>query len=145
MDLMRKLAAQDIQFRVGHSLLQTLLAAGERAVVVVAFANGVDRLKKESAPIEWISAEPVIGLTFGMAVVKDAPHPNAGRLFNDYMLSREGQEVIAADGYYVPRTDVASPILKEAPPKTKITPLPMSLAPRYNEYFQTYRKVMGLK
>jgi iron(III) transport system substrate-binding protein len=145
MDLMRKLATQDIQFRVGHSLLQTLLAAGERAVVVVAFANGVNRLKKESAPIEWVSAEPVIGLTFGMAVVKDAPHPNAGRLFNDYMLSREGQEVIAADGYYVPRTDVASPILKEAPPKTKVIPLPMSMAPRYNEFYQTYRKVMGLK
>jgi hypothetical protein len=61
------------------------------------------------------------------------------------MLSREGQEVIAAAGYYVPRTDVASPILKEAPPKTKVIPLPMTLAPRYNEYFQTYRKVMGLK
>jgi hypothetical protein len=51
----------------------------------------------------------------------------------------------AAAGYYAPRIDVASPILKEAPPKTKILPLPMSLAPRYNEYFQTYRKVMGLK
>ncbi|MDP9131035.1 MAG: extracellular solute-binding protein, partial [Candidatus Binatota bacterium] len=52
MDLLRKLAAQEIQFRTGHTLLQTLVAAGERAVVVVAFANGVDRLKKESAPIE---------------------------------------------------------------------------------------------
>ncbi len=145
MDLLRKLAAQEIQFRTGHTLLQTLVAAGERAVVVVAFANGVDRLKKESAPIEWISAEPVIGLTFGLAVVKDAPHPNAARLFNDYLLSREGQEAIAAAGYHVPRIDVASPILKDAAPKTKVVPLPMSLAPRYNEYFQIYRKVMGLK
>ncbi|MEO6162594.1 MAG: extracellular solute-binding protein [Candidatus Binatia bacterium] len=145
MDLLRKLAAQEIQFRTGHTLLQTLVAAGERAVVVVAFANGVDRLKKESAPIEWVSAEPVIGLTFGLAVVKDAPHPNAARLFNDYLLSREGQEAIAAAGYHVPRIDVASPILKDAAPKTKVVPLPMTLAPRYNDYFQTYRKVMGLK
>jgi ABC-type Fe3+ transport system substrate-binding protein len=145
MDLLRKLAAQEIQFRTGHTLLQTLVAAGERAVVVVAFANGVDRLKKESAPIEWVSAEQVIGLTFGLAVVKDAPHPNAARLFNDYLLSREGQEAIAAAGYHVPRIDVASPILKDAAPKTKVVPLPMTLAPRYNEYFQTYRKVLGLK
>lgn len=145
MELMRRLAQQEIQFRTGHTLLQTLVAAGERAVVVVAFANGVNRLKKESAPIEWISAEPVIGLTFGMAVVKDAPHPNAARLFNDFLLSREGQEAIAADGYYVPRSDVLSPILKEAPAKTKVIPLPMTLAPRYNEYYQTYRKIMGLK
>ena len=145
MDLLRKLAAQEIQFRTGHSLLQTLLAAGERAIVVVAFANGVDRLKKEGAPIEWLAAEPVIGLTFGMAVVKDAPHPNAARLLNDYLLSREGQDVMAAAGYYVPRGDVVSPILREAGSKTKIIPLPMTLAPRYNEYYQTYRKVMGIK
>lgn len=145
MELLRKLAGQEIQFRTGHSLLQTLLAAGERAIVVVAFANGVDRLKKEGAPIEWLAAEPVIGLTFGMAVVKDAPHPNAGRLLHDFLLSREGQEAVAAAGYYVPRTDVVSPILKEAGPKTKVIPLPMTLAPRYNEYYQTYRKLMGLK
>ena len=145
LELLRMLSAQDIQFRTGHSSIQTLLAAGERAAVVVAFANGVDRLKKEGAPIEWIAAEPVIGLTFGTAVVKDAPHPNAARLFMDFLVSREGQELTAAAGYFAPRTDVASPILKEAPPKTKILPLPMSLAPRYNEYFQTYRKVMGLK
>jgi iron(III) transport system substrate-binding protein len=145
MDLMRKLAGQNIQFRVGHSLLQTLLAAGERAVVVVAFANGVDRLKKDGAPIEWVGADPIIGLTFGSAVVKEAPHPNAARLLNDFLLSREGQEIIASAGYYSPRADVSSPILKEAPPKTKIVPLPMTLASRYNEYFQTYRKVMGLR
>ncbi|MGZ8518780.1 MAG: ABC transporter substrate-binding protein [Candidatus Binatia bacterium] len=144
-ELLKMLAAQDIQFRTGHSSIQTLLAAGERAAVVVAFANGVDRLKKEGAPIEWIASEPVIGLTFGTAVVKDAPHPNAARLFNDFLLSREGQEITAAAGYFVPRTDVASPILKETPAKTKIIPLPMSLAPRYNEYFQSYRKLMGLK
>jgi iron(III) transport system substrate-binding protein len=145
MELLKMLAAQDIQFRTGHSSIQTLLAAGERAAVVVAFANGVDRLKKDGAPIDWIAPEPVIGLTFGTAVAKDAPHPNAARLFNDFLLSREGQELTAAAGYYAPRTDVSSPILKEAPPKTKILPLPMSLAPRYNEYFQTYRKIMGLK
>jgi iron(III) transport system substrate-binding protein len=145
MDLMRNLARQAIQFRTGHSLLQTLLAAGERPVVVVAFANGVDRLKKDGAPVEWVAAEPVIGLTFGLGLVKSAPHPNTARLFIDFMLSRDGQEALALSGYFVPRSDVPSGILKEAPAGTKIVPLPMNLAPRYNEYFQTYRKVMGLR
>ena len=145
LDLLRKLAAQDIQFRTGHSLIQTMVAAGERPVAVVAFANGVDRLKKDGAPIDWIAPEPVIGLTFGLGVVKDAPHPSAARLLVDFLLSREGQEILGAAGYFAPRTDVSSPILSEAPPKTKIVPLPMTLASRYNEYFQTYRKVMGLK
>jgi iron(III) transport system substrate-binding protein len=144
-DLLRKLAEQDIQFRTGHSLIHTMVAAGERPVAVVAFANGVDRLKKDGAPIEWVTAEPVIGLTFGMGLVKGAPHPNAARLFVDFLLSREGQEAMGVSGYFVPRSDVTSPILKEAPAKTKVIPLPMSLALRYNEYFQTYRKIMGLK
>jgi iron(III) transport system substrate-binding protein len=145
MDLMRRLAAQAIQFRTGHSLLQTVLAAGERPIVVVAFANGVDRLKREGAPIEWVTAEPVLALTFGLGLVKNAPHPNAARVFIDFILSREGQEAMGANGYFVPRSDVTSPIMKEAPPKTKVIPISMALAPRYNEYFQTYRKVMGLK
>jgi len=145
MELMRKLAGQEIQFRVGHTLIQTLAAAGERPIVVVAFANGVERLKKDGAPIDWAAADPIIGLTFGLALVKDAPHPNAARLFIDFLLSREGQDILASVGYYAPRTDVVSPLMKQAPPKMKVVPLPMMLATRYNEYFQTYRKVMGLK
>jgi len=144
-DLLRKLATQEIQFRVGHTLIQTLAAAGERPIVVVAFANGVERLKKEGAPIEWIGVDPIIGLTFGLGLVKDAPHPNAARLFIDFLLSKEGQEIIAEAGYYVPRRDIAAPIMKQVPAKMKVIPLPMSLASRYNEYFQTYRKLMGLK
>jgi iron(III) transport system substrate-binding protein len=144
-DLLRKLATQEIQFRVGHTLIQTLAAAGERPIVVVAFANGVERLKKERAPMDWIAAEPIIGLTFGLALVKDAPHPNAAKLLIDYLLSKEGQEIIADAGYFVPRRDVAAPIMKQVPPKAKVIPLSMSLAAKYNDYFQTYRKVMGLK
>jgi hypothetical protein len=45
----------------------------------------------------------------------------------------------------VPRRDVAAPIMKQVPAKTKVIPLSMALAAKYNEYFQTYRKLMGLK
>jgi ABC-type Fe3+ transport system substrate-binding protein len=145
MELMRKLATQEIQFRVGHTQIQTLAAAGEREVVGVAFANGVERLKNEGAPMDWVAAEPIIGLTFGFALVKGSPHPNAGKLLIDFVLSREGQQAIAEANYYVPRKDVRSPIMKRVPPELKVIPLPLETAKRYNEYFQLYRKVMGLK
>jgi len=144
-ELLRKLAAQNLEFRTGHSLIQTLMAAGERAIVVVAFANGVENLKKDRAPVEWVAAEPLIGLTFGLGLVKNAPHPNAGKLFIDFLLSREGQAGIAAANYYSPRKDVQSPIMKQVPPSIKVVPLPLEMAQRYNEYFEAYRKVMGLK
>src|SRR4029078_5296742 len=51
-ELLRKLATEDIQFRTGHSLIQAMVAAGERPVAVVAFANSVDRLKKDRVPID---------------------------------------------------------------------------------------------
>ena len=143
-DLLRKLADQGIQFRPGHSLIATLLAAGERPATVVAFANGVERLKKEGAPIDWIALEPLIGLTFGFGLVKNGPHPNAGKLFVDFLLSREGQQAFAAADYYSARKDVQSPIMKQVPRSLKVIPLSMELAKRYNEYFQTYRRVMEL-
>jgi iron(III) transport system substrate-binding protein len=74
----------------------------------------------------------------------DAPHPNAARLFIDFLLSREGQEILAASVISAAhRCCLATH--EASPPKMKVIPLPMMLATRYNEYFQTYRKVMGLK
>jgi iron(III) transport system substrate-binding protein len=144
MELLRKLAGQGIQFRAGHSLIETLIVAGERPATVVAFANGVERLKKESAPVDWIALEPIMGLTFALSLVKNGPHPNAGKLFVDFLLSQEGQQAYGAADYYSARKDVQSPIMKQIPPSLKVIPISMELAKHYNDYFQTYRKVMGL-
>lgn len=144
MELLRKLAGQGIQFRAGHSLIETLIVAGDRPATVVAFANGVERLKQQSAPVDWIALEPIMGLTFALGLVKNGPHPNAGKLFVDFLLSQEGQQAYAAADYYAARKDVQSPIMKQIPPPLKVIPISMDLAKRYNEYFQTYRKVMGL-
>jgi len=134
-ELMRKLAAQDLQFRAGHALIDTLVAAGERPIGVVAFADGVERLKKEAAPIEWVVGEPLIGLTLCLGLAKNAPHPNAAKLFLDFVLSRSGQEVLAGANHYAARTDVQSPILKRVPRGVKVIPLPMEMAKQYNDYF----------
>lgn len=144
MDFLRKLASQGIQFRTGHSLMQALVAAGERPAVVVAFANGIERLKKQKAPIDWIALDPLIGLTFGFGLVKNGPHPNAGKLFIDFVLSQEGQHAIAVADYYSPRKDIQSPVMKQVPPSLKVIPLSMEQAKHYNEDFRTYRRVMGL-
>lgn len=144
MELLRKLAGQGIQFRAGHSLIETLIVAGDRPATVVAFANGVERLKQKSAPVDWVALEPIMGLTFALGLVKNGPHPNAGKLFFDFLLSQEGQQAYGAVDYYSARKDVQSPIMKQIPPSLRVIPISMELAKHYNEYFQTYRKVMGL-
>src|SRR5215475_7979692 len=145
MDLMRKLADQDMQFRNGHTLLATMVAAGDRAIAVVAFADSVEGLRQKGAPIDWIAVEPLLGLSIGLALVKNAPHPNAAKLFIDFLLSQEGQQAIAAEGYFSPRQDVQSPIMKRVPANLKVLPLSMTLAQRYQEDFQIFRKVMKLQ
>jgi ABC-type Fe3+ transport system substrate-binding protein len=42
------------------------------------------------------AAEPTFGRPNGIGVAKNAPHPHAALLFVDFMLSREGQEIIKA-------------------------------------------------
>jgi ABC-type Fe3+ transport system substrate-binding protein len=55
--------------------------------------------RKEGAPIKVIKPQDgVILIPIGMAVVKNGPHPNAARLFIDWMLSEEGQAVVAQGG-----------------------------------------------
>ncbi|WP_121117328.1 ABC transporter substrate-binding protein [Croceibacterium ferulae] len=41
-------------------------------------------------------------------IARDAPHPAAGRLFLDWMLSREGQALLAGEGLPPVRTDMAN-------------------------------------
>ena len=46
-----------------------------------------------------------------IAIFKDAPHPNAARLFVDFALSHTGQQLLNIDifGVYSARPDVAPP------------------------------------
>jgi len=52
---------------------------------------------------------PVEGVTLSpgpAGILKKAPHPNAAKLFMDYICSKEAQEIIAAKYYYPGRVDV---------------------------------------
>lgn len=93
LDFMRKLAAQDLDVRRGHTLEAQLVAAGEVPILVVAHAATVERLKKQGAPIEWARFKAIpAGLTAVAAYARSA-HPNAAKLFIDFMISAEGQKV----------------------------------------------------
>jgi len=67
----------------------------------------------QGAPVQWLKVLPI--LTFGtVAMVKNGPHPNATKLFIEFMLSEEGQRIHAEAGYIPAHPNVAakSPDLK---------------------------------
>jgi iron(III) transport system substrate-binding protein len=107
MDFLKKLAAQNPQVRAGGSLVVTLVAAGEFPIAFSINENGVERIKEQGGPVDWIRlADPLFGETVPIGIMAGAPHPNAARLFVDYVLSKEGQELFRDFGKVPARGDV---------------------------------------
>lgn len=101
MDFLKKLAAQNPQVRAGGSLVVTLVAAGEFPIAFSINENGVERIKEQGGPVDWIRlADPLFGETVPIGIMAGAPHPNAARLFVDYVLSKEGQELFRTSGRF---------------------------------------------
>lgn len=94
----KALEKQKLSLRRGHTLLAELTAAGEFPVAVNLFGYRVLELQSKGAPIDLVHADPVMTRPWYLLLAKRAPHPNAGRLFIDYVFSQEGQEVVASLG-----------------------------------------------
>ena len=108
----RKLAAQKPTIRHGHTLMAELVATGEIDMALDAHVQGVARLKQKGAPIDWKALQPAFGQPSSVGVAKRAPHPNAAQLLADFILSREGQEIIKARNRVPVSTAVDSPLNK---------------------------------
>jgi iron(III) transport system substrate-binding protein len=90
---MRALAAQQPDLRIGRTLLAQLVAAGEFNGALTAYTHNFETLKSGGAPVDWIPLTPSFANLHPVGISAKAPHPNAARLFIDYMLSQKGQEV----------------------------------------------------
>lgn len=90
---LRKLAAnQPLVARGGSARVQQVVS-GEYPLLL-ASANLIHAAKHQGAPIDWIVIEPApVGLE-AIMLAANAAHPNAGKLYIDFILSREGQQVL---------------------------------------------------
>ena len=109
-----KLAAMSPTIRGGHTLTAELVAAGEIAMAPDTHIQGVARLKNRGAPIEWKALQPAFGQPSSVGVLRRAPHPHAALLFADFILSRDGQEIIKARNRVPSSAAVDSPLNKFA-------------------------------
>lgn len=97
-DYMKRLAAQ--QPRYGRYLqVQELLGSGEISVMVAAYPDYIESsMKSKGAPVEWGVPNPVVRTGLSLNLSANAPRPNAGKLFIDFMLSPEAQKLQADAG-----------------------------------------------
>lgn len=92
-DYMKKLAAQDPHVTRGNAERAVLASAGQFPLIYT-YAHILEREKFKGAPMEWHPLEPAVVEIDPQMIGSKAPHPNAARLFMDWMLSKDGQEML---------------------------------------------------
>ncbi len=102
---LKKLAAQDPVPKRGNTEKVQLTVAGEY-LLIIAYAPTIERMTQKGAPIDWVPLEPVVVQVNPIQLAAKAPHPNAAKLFIDFALSKEGQEMIRDFFRIPPRIDV---------------------------------------
>jgi len=108
----RKLAAMKPEIRHGHIHTAQLVASGEVAFFLTAYNNNIETLKQKGAPVEWKALQPAFGQAAAIGLSRYAPRPHAALLFTEFVLSKEGQEILKS-GNRVPTSRlVDSPLNK---------------------------------
>lgn len=85
------------------------LVLGEKPIMFYILTNQFGVMKAKGAPMDFtIPRSGAISMGFGASVADNSAHPNAARLFVDYLLS-EGQNVVRSRGEYGLRNGLAPP------------------------------------
>jgi iron(III) transport system substrate-binding protein len=137
------LVMQEIGLREGRTLLTQFLGAGEFYILVNNYLQNVIEAKERGTPIELLALDPVVLGAAPISINKMAPHPNAARLFVDFCLSREGQEIIVAGGRSSARADIKGNPL-DTIKNVKIVPSDLKLGKVYREARDEYRELLGI-
>ena len=87
------------------------LVSGQDKVVMTAQYSGYLIMKAKGAPVEFvIPPEGLVATPQPYGLVKEAPHPEAARLYMDWFMGLPGQTAAVANLYYhSPRSDVPPP------------------------------------
>jgi len=116
----KKLVSQDLHYHYGLTLNASLLAAGEFSILALVSNSALENLKDQGAPVEWNFGGPVVVEMQGPAISAKASHPNAGKLFTDFFLSRQNQELLRDLRFITLHSDVAPKPARMLPDKKRI-------------------------
>ena len=142
-DYFKKLAAQEPVVMRGNTNRVQLAMAGEYPLII-AYAPTIQRETSLGHPMDWVPLEPVPVQVNPMMLAAKAPHPNAGKLFIDFLLSKEGQKMLVGFRRIPVREDV-----EPDPPRLfrgykRIVEHPEDYK-NFNETIKLYQEIFGLR
>ena len=140
---LKRLAAQNPTPRRGNSLRVQLVVAGEYPLLIT-MASPVQLARREGAPIQWVPLEPVPVSFHAIALAERAAHPNAGKLYIDFILSREGQEALRSVQRIPVRQDVEAdpPNLIKGYDRVMLRPMEKE---EFDEVVELYKQIFNLR
>jgi ABC-type Fe3+ transport system substrate-binding protein len=116
MDYLRKLSRQKIaNVPAASRVVLDQVIGGQYTLALVTFNHHSTLSAAKGAPVKFLNMEPLMGITHSVSLVKNGPHPNAGRLFIDFLMSDEGQNVFREAGY-IPTNPRVPPKVSELSP-----------------------------
>ena len=102
MAFLRELAKQSIvNVDATNRAILDQVILGQYAIALSIFNHHAVLSEEKGAPVTWLKVEPIPAPFHSIGLVKNAPHPNAGKLLIDFLLSEEGQRKFA-DVQYLP-------------------------------------------
>jgi iron(III) transport system substrate-binding protein len=138
---MKKLGAQEFRLYAGLSVVTNLLAAGEFPLVLNTYLHNVEDIKRKGAPVDWIAQDPIFTKFQPLGIGSKAQHPNAAKLFTDFMLSEEGQKVIASFGRVPTRRGVTTSV--QGLDKLNYVIDNIAAGDDFNKNYELFRSIFG--
>ena len=138
------LKKQDVRLVQGRALLTELLSGGEIAILVNNFLQNSIEAKRKGSPVEFLALDPVVSATGLVGINKLAPHANAAKLFIDFVLSKEGQDLIVKSDRSSVRKDIAGNPL-DLIKGVRVVPSDLGLGKYYVQIRDEFRDLLGVK
>jgi iron(III) transport system substrate-binding protein len=145
-DFLEKLSQQRVMQVQSSTEPPKKLAQGERSVMADGNEYNMFMLKESGVPVEIVYATEGTPIAIGHAgVLKNAPNPNAAKLFYAFLFSRDTQQLISDVG----GLRSFHPDVKEKPGRTPLSQIkilysdPLKLEPQIEDIKKKYEQNFG--
>lgn len=119
------LKALNVPVHKSTSAMFRLVVAGEYSICMPALLHDVIHDKEKGTPIDYVKSVPPVVFPRQAGIYAKSPHPNAAKLFAEWLISEEGQKTIDSIGRESSRNDFKSKTSIETafPKGTKAIPV----------------------
>jgi len=143
-DFLKRLMRNGMVVRRGHTQQIQLLCGGEFKIGVEIYAYRVAQFKHErKCPVGMSFPNPTPGSVGSLAGInRNAPHPHAAALFADFVLSAEGEKLLASTGRIPGHREVKSIYEEVNDLEKKKVPLLLVSPEKADELGDVAKKIM---